>query len=296
MTSADTHRTALVTGATGYIGGALVPALLDAGLVGARPHPQPRRPRGPAVARRRRGRRGRRHLPRRPRSRRSTGREVAYYLLHSMDGQGRASSQRDRTMAQGFAAAAADAGTEPDRLPQRAAPPRRAVRAPRLPRRGRRDLPRRPRAGRGAAGRGRARRRLGVLRHAAPPHRAAARHGRAQVGRQPHPADRGRRRRALPRAARPTCRPTTNRTFDIGGPEVLTYAEMMQRYAEVAGIGRRLIVSVPVLTPRLAGSVGRPRHPDLGRASPAPSSAASSTRRSATRTTPSPRSVRRPAG
>jgi hypothetical protein len=47
--------------------------------------------------------------------------------------------------------------------------------------------------------------------------------------------------------------PETNRTFDIGGPEVLTYAEMMQRYAETAGIGRRLIVSVPVLTPRLAG-------------------------------------------
>lgn len=40
--------------------------------------------------------------------------------------------------------------------------------------------------------------------------------------------------------------------FDIGGPEVLTYRQMMQRYAHVAGLSRRLIVPVPVLTPRLS--------------------------------------------
>ncbi|CAN5318301.1 SDR family oxidoreductase [soil metagenome] len=39
---------------------------------------------------------------------------------------------------------------------------------------------------------------------------------------------------------------------DIGGPDVLTYQEMMQRYAKVAGLTRRLIVTVPVLTPRLS--------------------------------------------
>lgn len=43
-----------------------------------------------------------------------------------------------------------------------------------------------------------------------------------------------------------------NRTFDIGGPDVLTYAEMLQRFAKVTGLRRRLIVTVPVLTPRLA--------------------------------------------
>jgi hypothetical protein len=43
-----------------------------------------------------------------------------------------------------------------------------------------------------------------------------------------------------------------NRTFDIGGPDVLTYRDMMQRYAAVAGLPRRLIVRVPVLTPRLS--------------------------------------------
>jgi hypothetical protein len=43
-----------------------------------------------------------------------------------------------------------------------------------------------------------------------------------------------------------------NRAFDIGGPDVLTYLEMMRRYAAVAGLPRRLIFPVPVLTPRLS--------------------------------------------
>jgi uncharacterized protein YbjT (DUF2867 family) len=43
-----------------------------------------------------------------------------------------------------------------------------------------------------------------------------------------------------------------NRRFDIGGPDVLTYAEMMRRFAEVAGLRRRIIVPVPLLTPRLS--------------------------------------------
>ncbi|MCT4351566.1 SDR family oxidoreductase [Streptomyces sp. Je 1-79] len=42
------------------------------------------------------------------------------------------------------------------------------------------------------------------------------------------------------------------RAFDIGGPDVLTYLGMMRRYAAVAGLSRRLIVPVPVLTPRLS--------------------------------------------
>ncbi|MFF3766968.1 SDR family oxidoreductase [Streptomyces sp. NPDC001922] len=47
--------------------------------------------------------------------------------------------------------------------------------------------------------------------------------------------------------------PEVNRTFDIGGPDRLTYREMMQRYAAVSGLRRRLILPVPVLTPRLSG-------------------------------------------
>jgi hypothetical protein len=44
-----------------------------------------------------------------------------------------------------------------------------------------------------------------------------------------------------------------SRRFDIGGPEVLTYLQMMKRYAKVAGLRKRLIIPVPLLTPRLSG-------------------------------------------
>jgi uncharacterized protein YbjT (DUF2867 family) len=43
-----------------------------------------------------------------------------------------------------------------------------------------------------------------------------------------------------------------NRTFDIGGPTVLTYGDMLRRFAIVTGLRKRLIVTVPVLTPGLA--------------------------------------------
>ncbi|MEU8420441.1 SDR family oxidoreductase [Micromonospora sp. NPDC048835] len=43
-----------------------------------------------------------------------------------------------------------------------------------------------------------------------------------------------------------------NRGFDIGGPDVLTFLEMMQRYARVAGLRRRIIVPVRPLTPSLS--------------------------------------------
>ena len=41
---------------------------------------------------------------------------------------------------------------------------------------------------------------------------------------------------------------SAGRTFEIGGPEVLTYGEMMRRYAAARGL-KRLLVPVPVLTP-----------------------------------------------
>jgi uncharacterized protein YbjT (DUF2867 family) len=43
-----------------------------------------------------------------------------------------------------------------------------------------------------------------------------------------------------------------NRKFDIGGPDILTYAEMMHLYASVAGLRSRILVPVPLLTPRLS--------------------------------------------
>ncbi|AUH40869.1 SDR family oxidoreductase [Streptomyces sp. CMB-StM0423] len=46
--------------------------------------------------------------------------------------------------------------------------------------------------------------------------------------------------------------PDVDRAFDIGGPDVMTYREMMRGYAATAGLHKRLILLVPVLTPRLS--------------------------------------------
>src|SRR3954447_9515823 len=43
-----------------------------------------------------------------------------------------------------------------------------------------------------------------------------------------------------------------HRCSDIGGPDVMNYAEMMQRYAAVAGLPRRRILPVPLFTPSLS--------------------------------------------
>ncbi|WP_184234319.1 SDR family oxidoreductase [Conyzicola lurida] len=46
--------------------------------------------------------------------------------------------------------------------------------------------------------------------------------------------------------------PEVNRTFDIGGPDVLRYGQMMNGYAVEAGLPQRPIAPLPVLTPWLA--------------------------------------------
>lgn len=40
--------------------------------------------------------------------------------------------------------------------------------------------------------------------------------------------------------------------YEVGGPDVLTYAEMMRRYARAAGLPERRLIRVPLLTPRLS--------------------------------------------
>ena len=86
-----------------------------------------------------------------------------------------------------------------DRLPRRHAPRgRRALRAPRVARRGRRDLPALGRPDRHPAGGGDPRVGVGELRDAALPHRAPARDAHAVVGAPPRPAHRHPRRPALP--------------------------------------------------------------------------------------------------
>lgn len=44
----------------------------------------------------------------------------------------------------------------------------------------------------------------------------------------------------------------TSRTWDIGGPDVLEYGDMMRVYADVAGLGKRYLIVLPFLTPTIA--------------------------------------------
>jgi uncharacterized protein YbjT (DUF2867 family) len=47
-------------------------------------------------------------------------------------------------------------------------------------------------------------------------------------------------------------RETMDKTFDIGGPDILSYRHLMEIYAEEAGLRKRFVIPVPVLTPRLS--------------------------------------------
>jgi uncharacterized protein YbjT (DUF2867 family) len=49
-----------------------------------------------------------------------------------------------------------------------------------------------------------------------------------------------------------TARIPSSRTWDIGGPDVLEYGDMIRVYAEVAGLGRRYLIVLPFLTPTIA--------------------------------------------
>ncbi len=45
---------------------------------------------------------------------------------------------------------------------------------------------------------------------------------------------------------------TIGQTFDIGGPDIRSYAELMQIYAQEAGLLKRICIPIPLLTPRLS--------------------------------------------
>lgn len=44
---------------------------------------------------------------------------------------------------------------------------------------------------------------------------------------------------------------TYNRSYDIGGPDILTYKEMLLRFAKIRGLKRRIVI-VPVMTPKIS--------------------------------------------
>ncbi len=241
------NRTVLVTGATGYIGRHLVPALLDRGWhvrvftrsgVGDVPwRDRVEIVRGDAAS----GADLRTAL---------RGADVTYYLLHSMDGRGDFVA-RDRALAEEFAAAARDCGVGrivylsglhpsgplSDHLASRvevgeillaSGVPTAVLQAGVV-------------LGDGSAS-------FDMLRHLT--ERLPAVLGPKWLRNKIQPIAVADAIHYLVGAADLPAH--ENRTWDIGGPDVLTYAEMMKRYAEVTGLGRRLIATVPVLTPGLA--------------------------------------------
>jgi uncharacterized protein YbjT (DUF2867 family) len=250
--SADTlpGRLCLVTGATGYVGGRLVPKLLDAGFTvrcmtrsRARLRDQPWADRVEIVEG---------DASRAPDARAALeGVDVAYYLIHSML-DGPRFEEADRTAARVFATAAAEIGlgrlvylgglcpdegplsphmrsrAEVGRILLDSQVPTAVLRAAVI-------------IGSGSAS-------FEMLRYLT--ERLPVMVTPRWVERLVQPIAIRDVLRYLVRAA--SLPAEASGSFDIGGPDVLTYRQMMRRYAVVAGLRRRTIIPVPVLSPRLS--------------------------------------------
>ncbi len=240
----------LVTGATGYIGGRLVPALLDAG------HAVRCFVRGPGRIE------GRFDgvevalgdvFDRESLRAALHGCDVAYYLVHSMSDDRRDFTRRDREAARLFGITAAEAGvTRIVYLGGLGDDSRRSALSPHL--RSRHEVGRELRAG-------------GVP---VTEFRAAIIVGSGSVSfemlrylteRLPvMVAPKWVRTRCQPIGVRDVIAylvaalgsaPSAGRIVEIGGADALQYQEMMLRYAAIRGLSRRIIV-VPFLSPRLS--------------------------------------------
>jgi uncharacterized protein YbjT (DUF2867 family) len=254
MTGAEQIRKpVLVTGASGYIGGRLVPRLLAAGY---RVRCLVREPR---------------KLDSRPWSsdarveivrcdighrlqltRAAAGCGAAYYLVHSMMAAGRKYGERDRILAETFARAAAEASLERiiylgglgetgERLSEHLS--------------SRREVERVLAAGpvpvtvfRAAMIIGSGSASFEILRYLV--ERLPVMITPRWVSTESQPIAIENVLHYL--VACLDCPATIGRTLDIGGADVLTYREIIQVMAEALGLRKRLIIPVPVLTPGLS--------------------------------------------
>ena len=240
----------LVTGASGYIGGRLVPALLAAGHSvrcmsrnAAKLEQQPWFNEVEAVSAD--------ALDRPSLDRAMEGCDAAFYLIHSMDGSDADFGDRDRDAAQNFAAAAAEAGLKRivylgglgggDELSKHLSSRQEVGRVLAAGSVDTTELRAAVIIGSGSVS-------FEMLRHLT----------------EVLPV------MITPRWVRTRCQPIAisdvlkiliaaieeppgeSHVWEIGGPDQLSYQDMMRGYAEVAGLSKRVILPVPVLSPGLS--------------------------------------------
>ncbi|MGW5530814.1 SDR family oxidoreductase [Streptomyces xanthochromogenes] len=243
----------LVTGATGYIGGRLVPELLEAGHQVRALARSPEKLRDQPWAGQVEVQRGDVTDPSSV-AQALRGIDVAYYLVHAL-GAGSGFEETDRKAARLFADAAAEAGVRrivylggltPSGVPVRELSPHLRSRAEVgqifL------DSPVPATVLRAAVVIGSGSASFEMLRYLT--ERLPVMVTPSWVGTRIQPiAIRDVLRYLVGGARMPD---EVNRTFDVAGPDIMSYRDMMERYAKVAGLPHRLIVSVPMLSPRLS--------------------------------------------
>ncbi len=251
--SEKASRPILVTGATGYVGGRLVPRLLEAGYAVRCVVREPRKledrpwrtdPRVEVIGC---------HLSEVERlTEAMSGCEAAFYLVHSMIAQGSAYRSRDRELAASFGRAAAQAGVarivylgglgemgddlsehlasrrEVEQVLAAQGVPVTTLRAAMI-------------IGSGSAS-------FEILRYLVEHLPVMVTPRWVSTQSQPIAI-----RNVLHYLVACLDTPeTTGRTIDIGGAEVVSYRELMRTMAEARGMRPRIVVPVPVLTPRLS--------------------------------------------